>query len=513
MALTPIRNISQILNTNTDSHHWSYKVLGIIPWLTFLFCFVGIIIAPRLVLDFARIMAFYMMLRFVFTVLFYLVGLVRIRQTEQRVRQRMQSLPAAAGSPGGVHHMVVIPNYAEPLEVLSKTLHNLQAQGSECRRMTVVLGMEEREPEAYTKADQLIAHFEGKFANILATYHPDDLPGEVVGKGANEAWAVRQARQVLVNQMGIPAEQIIVTVADADSIIHSLYFNELSYLFETRKDRHLLVYNAPQLLDNQIWRTNASIRMLTYLTNAVQLSELADPGNLGTPISTYSLSLRLLESVNYWDPGAVTEDLNIFLRTFFGSGGKVHLQPIFLPTRSNPVLAANLWQSWVIYYRQKKRHAWGGTEIGYMLQKWNIQPPSPFYKKVARLTKFLLDHLLFSTAGVVILIGTVLSLVLDGNPVITIPPNSNPVVVGLINVLSLVGLGTFFIGERLRLAKHRQNWKPSILVAELISFASFSFLTLGLAALPALEAQTMMLFGETLTFQRTPKKFDSRAGQ
>jgi uncharacterized membrane protein len=512
MTPTAYQKISRILNTNTDSRHWSYKVLGIIPWLTFLFCFIGMVAAPRLVLDFARILAFYMLLRFVFIVIYYLVGLVRVRQTEQRVRQRVQSQPVDQVNQDGVHHLVVIPNYAEPLEVLSNTLRNLQTHGCECQRMTVVLGMEEREDGARAKADQLIAQYEGKFAHLFATYHPDDLPGEVVGKGTNEAWAVRQVRQVLVKQMHIPVDKILVTIADADSMIHPLYFTELSHLFETHTNRYMLVYHAPQLLDNQIWQTNASIRILTFLTNAVQLSELANPTNLSTPISTYSLSLRLLESVNYWDPAALVEDMNIFLRTFFGTGGKVQLQPIFLPTHSNPVLAANLWQSWAIYYKQKIRHAWGGTEIGYILQKWNIQPPTPFYKKTIRFTKYLLDHLLFSTAGVVIAIGTLLSIAMDGNPVITIPPDSNPVVVGVINILSLVGFVTFFIGERLRLAKDRQNWKFSILVAEVISMVGFTFLTLALAALPALQAQTMMLFGEKLTFQRTPKSVETHVG-
>jgi cellulose synthase/poly-beta-1,6-N-acetylglucosamine synthase-like glycosyltransferase len=508
-------NMGRLLNTNPDLHHWSYKVLGIIPWLTFMFCIVNVIVSPHTVIDLARIMAFYTMITFIFVVIFYLRGRVLVRQTEKRVQERLQGLPEKAGAkPSRVHHLVVIPNYKEPIEVLVIALQSLARQVVECPRMVVVLGMEEREPEAHTKATQLIAQFQGKFEAILATYHPANLPGEVPGKGVNESWAARQGRRVLVEKMKIPLDQILVTIADADSILHPFYFYELAHTFETIAERYTVVYHAPQLLDIKIWETNSTIRTMTYLTNAVQLSEIAHPFGLATPISTYSLSLRLLERVDYWDPVSVAEDLNILLRCFFATGGKARLYPIFLPVKSISILGKHYWQSISTYYQQKKRHAYGGTEVGYILQKWNLKAPhTPFHLKAIRLTKLVLDNLLFSTAGTVIALGTILSIILDHNAVITIPPHADPVLILVINGLSVAGVATYLVAERIRLARRRENWSIGAVGGEIISYFTFTLLTIVLAGLPALEAQTMMLFGEPLAFERTPKSIESHAGQ
>ena len=49
--------------------------------------------------------------------------------------------------------------------------------------MVVVLGMEQREgPGAKEKADRLIEKHRHRFHDMLATYHPPDIPGEVAGK-------------------------------------------------------------------------------------------------------------------------------------------------------------------------------------------------------------------------------------------------------------------------------------------------------------------------------------------
>ncbi len=130
-----------------------------------------------------------------------------------------------------VHHLVVVPNFNEPEDILSRTLQSLAVQAGARQNMTVVLGMEAREPEARDKAEALLARYKGSFYGMLATFHPSDLPGEAPGKGTNETWAVRRAREELVERLGIPPEQIVVTVIDSDSILHPCYFAELTRQF------------------------------------------------------------------------------------------------------------------------------------------------------------------------------------------------------------------------------------------------------------------------------------------
>ncbi len=215
--------------------------------------------APRTLLDVARVVAIYMMIRIIAFTFFYLAGLVKIRETEKRASEssnRGLSRQERA-SHKAVHHLVVIPNFNEPPGILSRTLRSLSVQAGARQNITVVLGMEEREPDARDKAKPLLAMYKGSFYSLMATFHPSNLPGEAPGKATNETWAVRCAREELVDRLGIPLNQIVVTVSDSDSIFHPHYFAELTRQFAADPRRHSLVWQAPILLDNDIWHTSA----------------------------------------------------------------------------------------------------------------------------------------------------------------------------------------------------------------------------------------------------------------
>ena len=167
------------LNANPNPNHFTYKFLGILSWSVLIFCFVTLVVAPRLLLDVARVIAIYMMLRFISYMFFYLGGLFKIRIVEKRALaspyKGISGRELARNK--AVHHVVVIPNFNEPLEVLERTLHSLWIQEAARQHMTVVLAMEERDSEAHTKAEHLLAHHKSKFYHLMATFHPSDLPG------------------------------------------------------------------------------------------------------------------------------------------------------------------------------------------------------------------------------------------------------------------------------------------------------------------------------------------------
>jgi len=110
-----------------------------------------------------------------------------------------------------VIHAIIIPNYNEDIDTLRETLEVLAShphastaydvsfpnplERQSMRSLTVTqiyLAMEEREPDAETKAVTLINGFVKKFRFITFTLHPTDIPGELPGKGSNMAWAARK---------------------------------------------------------------------------------------------------------------------------------------------------------------------------------------------------------------------------------------------------------------------------------------------------------------------------------
>lgn len=479
-------------------------------------CFASLVVAPRLLLDVARGVALYMLVRFIAFTIFYLAGLVKIRQAEKR---SSASLPRSLSRDEiaryqAVHHLVVVPNINEPQEILSRTLQSLAMQAGARQNLTIVLGMEAREPGAGDKANALLVTYTGSFYGLLATFHPSDLPGEAPGKGTNETWAVRSTRAELVDRLGFPLDQIVVTVIDSDSIIHPHYFAELTRQFAADPRRHSLVWQAPILLDNDIWHTRAAIRMITFFSNAITSGDYFNPWEARFPYSSYSLSLKLLEEVNFWDPTVIAEDVNIFMRAFFAKGGKAFIRHIPLPVHCNPVYGVNLWHAIGIFFNQKERQGFGGAEIGTLIQMWNVPPGAPFFDKLGRLLKLIHDHLFFSTAGFIVALGTLLSIIMDHTAVITLPPlSSNPRLFIVLNLLGGSALLVIWFTERVRLTRGWKDWSLKSLLGEIGAWVIFPALFFLLMNLPGLLAQTRMLLGQSPYFKRTPKGLNSRIGE
>jgi cellulose synthase/poly-beta-1,6-N-acetylglucosamine synthase-like glycosyltransferase len=486
-----------------------------LSWGVLIFCLGSLVVARRILLDVARVVAIYMMVRLIAFTVFYLAGLFKIRVMEKRARagpyrglSRDEIVRHKA-----VHHLVVLPNFNEPQDILSRTLQSLSIQAGADLNITVVLGMEERELNARGKAEALLAQYRGRFYCLMATFHPSNLPGEVPGKGVNETWAVRCARQELVDRLGIPPDQIVVTVADSDSIIHPCYFAELTRQFVADPRRYSLVWQAPILLDNEIWSTSAAIRLVTFYSNAISIGDYFSPWEARFPYSTYSISLKLLEDVNYWDPTVIAEDVNIFMRAFFMKGGLAFVQRISLPVHGNPVHGENLWHAIGIFYNQKVRQGWGGAEIGYLFQKWNHPPGASFLYKLGRLLKLFHDHLFFSTAGFIVSLGTLLSIIIDHTAVITLPPASfSPQLFIFLNLLGGSALAVVWFAERVRLSRGWIDWSLKTLAGEIAAWVFFPVLFFLLMNLPGLQAQTRMLLGQPISFNRTPKGIHSKIG-
>src|SRR5205814_135399 len=123
-----------------------------------------------------------------------------------------------------IHHIVLIPSYKEKIEKLRVTLDHIAAQSVAAEQITVVLALEAREEDAASRMQVLVDEFSDSFANIFITVHPTDLPGEVAGKSANEAWAARRAKERIVDELGYDIANITITSCDADSCFHPNYF-------------------------------------------------------------------------------------------------------------------------------------------------------------------------------------------------------------------------------------------------------------------------------------------------
>lgn len=505
------------LDAIKDVRHASYKVPGLISWVILGLSLVAALAFPYSYLTAARLFALYLIARLSVKAVFYLVGVARCRRWQARGEPNPGPLHQVDEPHGtdDVHHVVLLPNYKEPMAVLRRTLHALAIQRDAHRRLTVVLATEEREVGARAKAQALCAAFAERFAQLLVTVHPEGLPGEIPCKGSNLAWAARQAKVELVDRLGLPVERMTLTVCDADSILHPHYFAELTRLFARDRDGHRRFWYAPVHYHNNIWEVLAPIRLLAFTAGAAHLAELATPFAWPLPVSTYSLSFKLADEVGYWDPAVISEDWHMYLRCFFATRGQVNLIPIFLPTSIDAVDGETAWDAVRNYYHQQVRHAWGAEDVGYILQQWRSSRGNPTYRKLRCLAKVLHCHLLRSTSWFVIALGALVSGLSRG--MIMTSPSTPFVFPDPIWSLNLLGAGSSVVMwaiERARCRSPSGIFPPLLLAQEVASWVlvmpAFSFLF----AFPGLHAQTKLLIGSAMTHRPTPKWIrTSRAGE
>jgi hypothetical protein len=331
---------------------------------------------------------------------FGLVGVYKLRAAraedwEARWAAFVEAHPEKASD---CHHILILPNYKEDEKMLCETLDNLARAPRAAEQLHIVLAMEAREGEAaYRKAEMLIEGHKGCFADIIATFHPENLPGETAGKSANCQWAFREVQRKYLPHFGHCADTVFLTVGDADTLWHPDFFTALALdgFRMSEQERAWAMWQSPVLLLRNYASVPGPIRVSGYATFCFELAGLAAQNWLGTHLcySAYSLTLALANHplVDGWDTDVIAEDHHMFCKCLFASirdskgsveitdkktdfprqrkmTARVKLNPIYLPVVSYMVESSDGWMaSCHARFQQARRHSQGIAELSYTL--------------------------------------------------------------------------------------------------------------------------------------------------
>lgn len=150
-------------------------------------------------------------------------------------------------------HIVILPIYKDPVEVLFRTLDSLALQTVK-ERLVVAIGFESRTPDIPTLEAQLKDRYDGTFNTLFFATHPYGLEGEIAGKCSNANYVLRQAvTHVFTTSVeATDASNFICTTCDADTFFHEKYFEALTADVEMMKakndtDLKRCIWQAPLL--------------------------------------------------------------------------------------------------------------------------------------------------------------------------------------------------------------------------------------------------------------------------
>ena len=473
---------------------------GTVTWSLLTFPIWGAVLLPDKLAYFLLVFNIYWFYKSFTMAICAVAGYRQLRRDQAR-----DWLGEARQMPGwrDLHHLILIPTYGEASEILRASLSRISDQDCPRENISVVLAFEERDPNARERAAELLAEFRSHFANLWATFHPDD-PSEVRGKSSNLAYAGPRAKELLVDRYGCDIAHVVVTVCDADSQLHHKYLSAVTASFLADPLGQLRIYQPALLFYANIWRLPLGLRPLDGLYSVWEIARMVAQHRLINQ-STYSLALQTCDAVGYWDTDVIPEDSRMFFKVFFAFGEQVRVQPIFLPVYADAAEGAGFWATVVNHYRQTRRWAWGVTDIPYVLREMMRSRHIPLHVRLGRALYYSEDHIAWPVHWFLITIG------LQGVGYLA------PVFAASILGKTLASLGSWvltaclpclvvaaWIDWQLRPSRDLRTttWNA------ILTSAAWVFLpVLGLigAALPALDAHTRMLLGRPLHYQVTAK--------
>ena len=365
--------------------------------------------------------------------------------------------------------------------------------------------MEKKEPEE--DRNEKIKILEKKYGKIFAdffiTVH-EIVPGEIPGKSSNERFAAIWAKKELIDKRKMDINYFTVTSCDADHKFHPNHFAALTYLFLDNPKRYLCFWQAAIMFYNNIWKLPALTRVPNTLGSIWNLSQLPRKDKL-INTANYSLSLKLLDEVGYWDADKIPEDWGIFFKSYYAKNGGVEVEPIYLPLYADAAEGPSFIKTLKNEYNQKKRWAWGVSDDPWIIRDFFLNDKIPFWEKTMRVLFLIQSHFLWPVHFFVITIGLTLPSIL--NPRFarttlgyTVPKLSSAILtIALVFLLVMLVLDKIYKPAR---PKEYPLWRALLTPLEFVLMPIAGFL---FTALPGIDAHTRLMLGKYIQYKVTEK--------
>ncbi|MDP3947887.1 MAG: glycosyltransferase family 2 protein [bacterium] len=353
----------------------TYRFFEILPgalsWATILLMVVLSWLTPEYVAVFIILFDIYWLMKTVFFSLHLRVSF-RMMRENLRVdwRKKLEHLEAERGARWrDVRHLVILPMYDEPYALVRESLETLARAEYPREFLLVVLATEERGrkrfPEIAEMARKIEEEFRSRFGAFLVTTHPEGLPGEIPGKGSNETWAAKRAKEELIDPRGLRYEDVLVSVFDVDTHVPPHYFGRLAHAFLTAAHPQRSSYQPVPLFTNNIYEAPALGRVISFSATFWHLMQQSRPERL-TTFSSHSMPMKALIEIGYWQTDVVSEDSRIFWQCYLHYDGDWRVVPLFYPVHMDANVAPTFWRTLSNIYKQQRRWGWGAENIAYM---------------------------------------------------------------------------------------------------------------------------------------------------
>ncbi len=428
-----------------------------------------------------------------------------------------------------IHHLIILPMYNEPYEVVKESFEALANTNYPKDKFIIVLATEQKAGEiAQQTAKKIEKEYGDKFFKFLITAHPADLPNEIPGKGSNETWAGKQAKELIIDPLIEESknlisvnprsnqrksallssyDNILVSVFDVDTQVPLDYFGILTYTFLTAKNPQRSSFQPISLFTNNIFQAPALARVIAFSSTFWHMIQQSRPERL-TTFSSHSMPFKAIVEVGFWQTDIVSEDSRIFWQCYMHYNGDWRVVPLDYPVSMDANVAPTFWQTMVNQYKQQRRWGWGCENIPYLLDGFKKNKKISWTKKLYWKFNYIEGFHSWATNSLIIFALGWLPIILGGPDFkFSILSYNLPLVTKTIMNLAMIGIITSAILGVVLLPPKPKWFKKRHYLLYFIQWILMPFTLIIFGAFPAIESQTRLMLGGKyrLGFWVTPK--------
>ena len=405
--------------------------------------------------------------------------------------------------PNKVYHVVMMAAYNESQEVIDPSIKAVEDNTFPNDHIIFVLAYEARGGEEIRNtAEVLKKKYKGTFKDFITVEHPDNLPGEIVGKGPNLTYAGHEVAKY-VEEKHLPVENIIVTSLDSDNHMAPKYLDSVAYEFITHPNRQRLSYQPVSLFMNNIWDAPAPSRVIAVSNSFFNVISTMRPHALRN-FASHSQPLQALEAMDFWSKRTIVEDGHQYWRSLFFFSGDYSVLPIRIPIYQDAVMDDNLWKTIKAQFIQVRRWYYGASDVAYVGSKLFVPKDKrivPFWQLFPKFWRLLDGHVTLAILAPIVAFGGWVPMIMNLSAHTMVAYNI-PNIVSVVETFASIGLIVSILVSLKMLPKRPAKYRKGRNVLMILQWILMPITSILYQSLAAFYSQTRLMLGKYM------EKFD-----
>lgn len=404
------------------------------------------------------------------------------------------------------YHFLVLPTYKESLEVLQPAFDAIVNSDYSKDKIFIGVGLEERDsPEKIAQVREYWAKNSNKIGGAFVTVHPYGLPGELAGPATNRNWMISNAVKEF-KKLGIEPDQVLVTTLDADFVIHPQFIAGAlhKYLSTPAEVRDRRSFTGMFLYNNNYWQAPAPMRIISAGTAYWQLSEMVGSDKY-INFSSLTMNMQSLLDVGLWIPNKVNDDSGFYWKAYYHFKGDYRVIPHYLPISADAVLDVSLAKTFQNQYLQLKRWAYGVEHIPFIVTQYFKAKDHDFWDKTDKLSFILWSYFKWGTMALFIAFGGLLIPFVNPHYAESVVSYNMPIISSWILTTAYIGLFSTIIVHEKTVPPRPKSWGFLHRLWSYLQWSLMPIVLVTIATIPAIDAQTRLMFGKYMEFRTTNK--------